>query len=422
MKILIIGSGGREHALSWKISQSPKLSKLYIAPGNGGTSGLGENINIDPLDFNQVKDVVLDNEIDMVVVGPEQPLVKGIVDFFSQEDKLKNIPVVGPDSAGAQLEGSKEFANRFMKKYSIPTADFKSINLEKLNEGFDYLDSLNPPYVLKSDGLAAGKGVIITEDLAEAKKNLKELLEGKFGEASRTVVIEEFLEGKELSAFIITDGKDYKLLPFAKDYKRVGEGDTGPNTGGMGSITPVPYADESFINKVEKKIIRPTLKGLREEEIDYKGFLYFGLMKVNDEPYVIEYNVRMGDPETQPVLSLLKSDLLTHLNSIYDGTLMEKDFVLYNDVAVAVILASEGYPGSYEKGKKIDITGDIKDSIIFHAGTKLTDKELFTAGGRVMAVTSRAKTFEKALQIIYRDINKIEFQGKYYRKDIGQDI
>ena len=422
MNILILGSGGREHALTWKISQSPVLTKLYVAPGNGGTMNVAENIELNILDFQAVKKVVLEKKIDMVIVGPEQPLVEGIVDYFKDDNEVADIPFVGPDKTGAQLEGSKEYANRFMKKYSIPTADFKSFNLEQLDEGFDYLESLNPPYVLKSDGLAAGKGVIITEDLAEAKQTLLELLEGKFGEASKKVVIEQFLKGRELSAFIITDGENYKLLPFAKDYKRAGEKDTGPNTGGMGALAPVPYAGEGMIKKVEEKIIQPTLKGLKQEGIDYKGFLYFGLMAVEDEPYVIEYNVRLGDPETQPVLTLVKSDLLEHLDAIYKGELDKNEIEIYNEVAAAVILASEGYPGAYDKGNLITIPDELNDVTIFHAGTKLTDGKLFTSGGRVMAVTAKASSFQEALNKVYNNIEKIEYQNKYFRKDIGYDI
>ncbi|MFO8234409.1 MAG: phosphoribosylamine--glycine ligase [Bacteroidales bacterium] len=424
MNVLIIGSGGREHALAWKLAQSSLLTKLYIAPGNGGTGETGENISVSPGDFDELKRISLERNIDMVVVGPEQPLAEGIKDYFLSDEETRDIFVVGPDKHGALLESSKAFANQFMQKYSIPTAGFKSFDIDQMGEGYDYLNSLKPPYVLKADGLAAGKGVIITKDLAEAKKHLKELLEGKFGEASKRVVIEEFLEGRELSVFILTDGEHYKLLPFAKDYKRAEEGDEGPNTGGMGSLSPVPYVDKDFQKKVEEKIIRPTLQGLKKEGIDYKGFLYFGLMKVGDEPYVVEYNVRLGDPETQPVLSLLKSDLLTHLKALCNNTLDSEKFEIYNDVAAAVILASGGYPGAYEKGKLITMpsVNDLKDVLVFHAGTKLSDSKLFTSGGRVMAVTARADNFERALGKIYAAIDKIEFKHKYYRKDIGYDI
>lgn len=422
MNVLILGSGGREHALAWKISQSSQLSKLYIAPGNGGTSSLGENLNINPLDFKQVKDGVLNNEVEMVIVGPEQPLVEGIVDFFKSDDELQNVSIIGPDKKGAKLEGSKDFANQFMKRYNIPTADYKSFTIEQMAPAYDFLESLNPPYVLKSDGLAAGKGVIITEDIAEAKKYLIELLEGKFGDASKKVVIEEFLEGKEFSAFVLTDGKEYKLLPFAKDYKRIGENDTGPNTGGMGAVSPVPYISEELEEKVREKIIEPTLKGLEKEGIEYKGVLYFGLMKVKEEPYVIEYNVRLGDPEAQPVLSLLSSDLLQHLQDLYEGNLGNNPLKCYSGSAAVVILASEGYPGSYEKGKQIHISEDLRDVNIFHAGTKRTNGKLFTSGGRVMGLTARAENYTKALEIIYHSMDKIEFDGKSFRKDIGFDI
>ncbi len=422
MNVLILGSGGREHALAWKISQSSQLSKLYIAPGNGGTSSLGENLNINPLDFKQVKDGVLNNEVEMVIVGPEQPLVEGIVDFFKSDDELQNVSIIGPDKKGAKLEGSKDFANQFMKRYNIPTADYKSFTIEQMAPAYDFLESLNPPYVLKSDGLAAGKGVIITEDIAEAKKYLIELLEGKFGDASKKVVIEEFLEGKEFSAFVLTDGKEYKLLPFAKDYKRIGENDTGPNTGGMGAVSPVPYISEELEEKVREKIIEPTLKGLEKEGIEYKGVLYFGLMKVKEEPYVIEYNVRLGDPEAQPVLSLLSSDLLLHLQDLHEGNLGNNPLKCYSGSAAVVILASEGYPGSYEKGKQIHISEDLRDVNIFHAGTKRTNGKLFTSGGRVMGLTARAENYTKALEIIYHSMDKIEFDGKSFRKDIGFDI
>lgn len=422
MNVLILGSGGREHALAWKISQSSQLSKLYIAPGNGGTSSLGENLNINPLDFKQVKDGVLNNEVEMVIVGPEQPLVEGIVDFFKSDDELQNVSIIGPDKKGAKLEGSKDFANQFMKRYNIPTADYKSFTIEQMAPAYDFLESLNPPYVLKSDGLAAGKGVIITEDIAEAKKYLIELLEGKFGDASKKVVIEEFLEGKEFSAFVLTDGKEYKLLPFAKDYKRIGENDTGPNTGGMGAVSPVPYISEELEEKVREKIIEPTLKGLEKEGIEYKGVLYFGLMKVKEEPYVIEYNVRLGDPEAQPVLSLLSSDLLLHLQDLHEGNLGNNPLKCYSGSAAVVILASEGYPGSYEKGKQIQISEDLRDVNIFHAGTKRTNGKLFTSGGRVMGLTARAENYTKALEIIYHSMDKIEFDGKSFRKDIGFDI
>lgn len=421
MNILVIGSGGREHTLAWKISQSPELTNLYIAPGNGGTREIGENVDIAPTDFASIKQFSLDHAIDLVVVGPEQPLVEGIVDFFRNDQAIAHIPVLGPTQKGAQLEGSKDFANRFMKKYHIPTADFQTFTIETLDAGLEYLEKLNPPYVLKSDGLAAGKGVIITEDLTNAKEELKNLLEGQFGEASKKVVIEEFLDGKELSVFVLTDGEDYKILPNAKDYKRIGENDTGKNTGGMGAASPVPYADETFLERVEKQIIKPTIEGLKQESIHYRGFLYLGLIMVHGQPYVIEYNVRMGDPETQVVIPRIESDILPVLYAAAKGNLKEQELHIDPHVAAAVILASQGYPDSYEKGKPITI--DPVDGFeIFHAGTTYQGEELVTSGGRVMAVMSKGEDFREVFRSIYKNIEAIKFQGRYFRRDIGVDL
>lgn len=422
MNVLVIGSGGREHTLGWKIAQSPHLKKLYFAPGNGGTREIGENLDVKGTDFGGIKEVVLDKQIDMVVVGPEQPLVEGIGDFFSSEPDLRDIPFIGPGMEGARLEGSKEFANRFMEKYNIPTAKYCSFTEDQYEKAISYLKKLDPPYVLKADGLAAGKGVVIAGTFEEAESTMKEFFGGKFGEASKKVVVEEFLEGKELSVFVLTDGNSYKMFPLAKDYKRAGEHDTGLNTGGMGALSPVTYADESFIRKVEDQIIEPTIKGLKKEQIRYRGFLYFGLMKVGDTPYVIEYNVRMGDPEAQVVVPRMKGDLLEALLSVGNGSLEDYTFDIDESVAAAVILASGGYPGKYEKGKEITIETPLENSHVFHAGTKHENGRLVTSGGRVMAVASLASTFEEALSSIYQDIDNIDFEGKYFRRDIGYDI
>ncbi|MBS3805861.1 MAG: phosphoribosylamine--glycine ligase [Bacteroidales bacterium] len=422
MNVLIIGSGGREHTLAWKISQSPMLGKLYIAPGNGGTQSVGENVPIAVSDFEGIRRFVLDNQIGMVVVGPEQPLVDGIVDFFKNDLVLNRVPVIGPEKRGALLEGSKDYANRFMDRYGIPTAKFRSFTSDKQEEALAYLRGLSAPYVLKADGLAAGKGVVIAQTLEEAEHTLKEFFEGKFGEASKTVVIEEFLEGRELSAFILTDGKTYKVFPPAKDYKRAGEKDTGPNTGGMGALSPVPYADEAFLEKIRREIIEPTMNGLKEERIDYRGFLYFGLMKVGDQPYVIEYNVRMGDPEAQVVIPRMHSGLLEAMDAVAHQRLDSYTLELEEDYAATVILASQGYPGKYEKGKPITLPEEKKEVQVFHAGTKKEHGKLLTAGGRVMAVTALAAGFSQALSAVYREIENIDFEGKYYRKDIGHDL
>lgn len=421
MNVLIIGSGGREHALAWKINQSEYLEKLYIAPGNGGTISAGENIDLSPTDFEGLKTFSLNNKIDLIVVGPEKPLVEGIVDFFRDDPAISGIPVIGPSQKGAQLEGSKDFANRFMKKHSIPTADYQTFTKEKLQEGLNYLDEIHSPYVLKSDGLAGGKGVIITEDLSEAKSQLQDLLKGKFGNASKKVVVEEFLEGKEFSVFVLTDGHNYKILPTAKDYKRIGENDTGLNTGGMGAASPAPYADPALMEKVETRIIQPTIKGLKDEDIDYNGFLYLGLIKVGEEPYVIEYNVRMGDPETQAVLPRIQSDLLSLLVAVPRQKLDEKSLEIDSDYSGCVVFASDGYPGKYEKGKALTI-GSIDNAEVFHAGTAFSKNQLVTSGGRVLSLVAKGNSFNEVFQKIYKNAGNIEFQGKYYRNDIGHDL
>jgi len=422
MNVLLIGSGGREHALAWKISQSSQLRKLFIAPGNAGTMAVGENVSIPVADFEKIGKFVLKKQINMVIIGPEQPLVDGIHDYFLMQPELKSIPVIGPVRAGAILEGSKDFAKSFMHKYNIPTAMYQSFTRETIAEGNRFLESLKPPYVLKADGLAAGKGVLILEDMDEAKVALENMLKGQFGTASQTVVIEEFLSGIELSVFILTDGVSYKILPEAKDYKRIGEGDNGLNTGGMGAVSPVPFADKQFMDKVERTIIQPTLYGLQQEEIEYKGFIFFGLMNVDGEPYVIEYNVRMGDPEAEVVIPRIKTDLLTLFKHVADQTLKDASFEIEQKATATVMLVSGGYPGKYEKGRKIQFYDMENDSIIFHAGTTLKDKTLVTNGGRVMAVTSFGETIFDALKLSYINAEKINFEKKYYRKDIGLDL
>ena len=423
MNVLILGSGGREHALAWKISQSSSCNKLFIAPGNAGTDLIGKNKNINVTDFDAIKKLVLFEEIEMVVVGPEDPLVKGIYDFFKNDNDLKHVSVIGPSKEGAQLEGSKKFAKEFMQRHNIPTAKYKSFNRDSLQEGYDFLETLTPPYVLKADGLAAGKGVLIIDSISEAKSELESmLLDSKFGQASSTVVIEEFLDGIELSVFVITNGDSYKILPTAKDYKRIGEGDTGLNTGGMGAVSPVPFVDRFFMEKIEQEIIKPSIEGLKKENISYKGFLFIGLIKVGSEPKVIEYNVRMGDPETEVVIPRIKSDFLNLLKGIKDGTFSEKDLNISEDVATTVMLVSEGYPQKYKKGCEIYNTEDCEGSIIFHAGTIKDGGTVKTNGGRVIAVTSFGKTLEIALAKSNKNAEKINFQGKNYRKDIGFDL
>ncbi len=423
MNVLLLGGGGREHALAWKIAQSPELSKLYIAPGNAGTLEHGENIALDLNDFEQVGRFALANDIDMIVVGPEAPLVGGIRDYFESQDQLSRVTVIGPGKQGAMLEGSKDFAKAFMKKHNIPTAAYQTFGKGETEKGMAFLGTLEPPYVLKADGLAAGKGVIISEDPEHAKETLVEMLDhGQFGEASRKVVIEEFLKGIEVSVFVLTDGEYYLILPEAKEYKRIGEGDTGPNTGGMGSVSPVPFADKVFMQKVEERIIKPTIEGLIRSDIRYQGFIFFGLMNVGGDPYVIEYNCRMGDPEAEAVIPRIKSDLLTLFKALKDQSLDKHSLEISSKTAASVFLVSGGYPGSYEKGKIITGTERVTDSIIFHAGTQIKDGKIVTSGGRVIAVTSFGKNIRDALSISYRNAQQIDFEGKYYRSDLGKDL
>lgn len=423
MNVLILGSGGREHAFAHKISQSKKLGSLYIAPGNAGTAHCGTNVNISVTDFEAIKSFVWEKGIDMVVVGPEDPLVRGIYDFFKSDEVLKDIAIIGPSQAGAQLEGSKDFSKEFMQRHAIPTARYQTFTKDTLGQGLEFLETLSPPFVLKADGLAAGKGVVIPDTLDEAKKELNEMLaHAKFGNASAKVVIEEFLKGIELSVFVLTDGKNYKLLPAAKDYKRIGEGDTGLNTGGMGAVSPVPFADEAFLKKVEERIVIPTLKGLQAENIIYHGFIFIGLMNCGSEPYVIEYNCRMGDPETEVVLPRIKTDLLELFEAVAKQKLNEVNLELDPRTAATVVLVSGGYPEDYEKNKEIKGLGATKDSIVFHAGTKAEGEKVLTSGGRVFAVTSFGNSIEEAVTKSFHNAELISYEKKYYRRDIGKDL
>ncbi|RKF05165.1 MULTISPECIES: phosphoribosylamine--glycine ligase [Tenacibaculum] len=423
MNILILGSGGREHAFAKKLSESTKISNLYVAPGNAGTDAIATNLAINPTDFAQVKETVLQHDINMVVVGPEAPLVEGVHDFFLADEELKNIPVIGPKKDGALLEGSKDFSKQFMEKHNIPTARYQSFTTDTLAEGKKFLETLDAPYVLKADGLAAGKGVLILNDLEEAKAELEEMLSNqKFGSASSTVVIEEFLKGIELSVFVLTDGKNYKILPSAKDYKRIGEGDTGLNTGGMGAISPVPFATDDFLTKVEELVVKPTIDGLQKDGIDYRGFIFIGLMNDNGNPSVVEYNVRMGDPETEVVLPRIQSDLLDLFEGVATQTLGDKSYEVTPQTATTVMLVSGGYPEAYEKGKEITGFNTVDDSIVFHAGTTLKDGKVVTSGGRVMAITSFGDSMDEALEKSYKSIDKISFDKMNYRKDIGFDL
>jgi len=423
MNILILGSGGREHTFAYKIAQSNRCNQLFVAPGNAGTSAIATNISISVNDFEAIKNCVLENQIEMVIVGPEDPLVNGIADYFLATSDLKNVMLIGPSKAGALLEGSKERAKEFMIDHKIPTAAYQSFTNETLSEGKQFLETLNSPYVLKADGLAAGKGVLILEDINEAKQELENMLSNaKFGAASETVVIEEFLDGIELSVFVLTDGKNYKILPTAKDYKRIGEGDTGLNTGGMGAISPVPFVDEVLMNKIEERIVKPTVNGLQKENIDYKGFVFIGLINVNNEPLVIEYNVRMGDPETEVVLPRIKTDLVDLFEATFLQKLNEISIEIDEQAATTVMLVSGGYPEAYEKGKVISGISEVKDSIIFHAGTTLKNGEVVTNGGRVLAITSLDVDYKKALKKSYQNIEKLHFDTMNYRRDIGFDL
>ena len=423
MNVLVLGSGGREHTFAYKIAQSDECSKLFVAPGNAGTASIATNISISVTDFEAIKAFVISESIAMVIVGPEDPLVKGISDFFKQDPALKNVMLIGPSQEGAKLEGSKAYAKEFMKRHNIPTAAYQSFTKNNIDEAYKFLETLSPPYVLKADGLAAGKGVLIIQDLNEAKIEIKKMLvDAKFGAASEKVVIEEFLDGIELSVFVLTDGVNYLILPTAKDYKRIGEGDTGLNTGGMGAISPVPFANNAFMQHIEDKIVKPTVNGLRKDNIDYKGFVFIGLIKVNDTPYVIEYNVRMGDPETQVVLPRIKTDLLTLFKATHNQTLDKTELELDSRSATTVVAVSGGYPENYDKGHLISGITDIKESLVFHAGTTQKDNEILTNGGRVLAITSFGETFQEALEETYKSLEQVSFDKMYYRKDIGFDL
>jgi phosphoribosylamine--glycine ligase len=423
MTILLLGSGGREHAFAWKMLQSSKCTQLFVAPGNAGTATIATNIALNPADFESIKKFVLDKKVEMVVVGPEDPLVLGIYDFFINDSDLKNIPVIGPSKEGAKLEGSKEYAKEFLIKHQIPTAAYASFTTETVKEGFEFLETLSPPYVLKADGLAAGKGVVILTDLAEAKAELKSMLvDQKFGQASVKVVIEEFLDGIELSCFVLTDGKNYKILPTAKDYKRIGDGDTGLNTGGMGAVSPVPFADAALMEKIETRIVKPTINGLQKDGIVYKGFIFIGLINVKGEPMVIEYNVRMGDPETEVVLPRIQSDLVELFQAVANEKLETVSLKIDNRTAATIMVVSGGYPETFEKGKEITGIDSIHDSLVFHAGTKLDHNAIVSNGGRVLAITSFGTDFEEAVKKSYQNIEKLHFNKMYFRKDIGFDL
>ena len=424
MNILILGSGGREHTLAWKILQSPRCKKLFISPGNGGTEKIAINIKIDINDFKAVREIIINNKIEMIVIGPEEPLVNGLADYLKNESMFSDLIIIGPDKNGALLEGSKSYSKEFLKKYDIPTADYFNVDYDNISEGYKFLDKMKKPYVLKADGLAAGKGVLIINDLEEAKIQLKEMIiNNKFGKASRKVVIEEFLSGIELSCFVLTDGESFKILPMAKDYKRIGEGDTGLNTGGMGAVSPVPFVDSKFLNKIKTKIISPTLNGLKEEKVEYRGFIFIGLIKVKEEPFVIEYNVRMGDPETEVVFPRIKGDIVEIFEATHNQNLDKVNFEIDRRHAATIMLVSGGYPEIYEKGFEIEISEDIDKSIIFHAGTKISNSgKLVTNGGRVISVTSLAETYNEAIKRSYNKIKKIKFEKMYYRKDIGFDL
>ncbi|WP_179344648.1 phosphoribosylamine--glycine ligase [Winogradskyella ursingii] len=423
MNILVLGSGGREHTFAWKLAQSDKCSNLFVAPGNSGTATIAKNLNLVVTDFNAIKEEVLKNDINLVIVGPEDPLVQGIHDFFLNDKDLKSVSVIGPQKAAAQLEGSKEFAKEFMMRHNIPTAAYQSFTKANVEEGYKFLESLNAPYVLKADGLAAGKGVLILNDLNEAKSELKSMLvNAKFGDASTKVVIEEFLDGIELSCFVLTDGKDYKILPTAKDYKRIGEGDIGLNTGGMGAVSPVPFANKDFLDKIENQIVKPTVEGLKKDNLPYVGFIFIGLIKVGNDPKVIEYNVRMGDPETEAVLPRIKTDLVEIFKAMANKTLSKINIEIDDRAATTVMLVSGGYPEAYEKGKEISGLEHVEDSIVFHAGAKKENGKVLTSGGRVMAVTSYGNTYQEAIKKSYQNIEKLHFDKMYYRKDIGFDL